>query len=76
MPCKAVALARAAVDRMGDLIFVALGLMLVFEGLLPFVSPGVWRRVFEQALRLTDGQLRFLGLLSLAAGLLLLMLAT
>ncbi|MFN3295765.1 DUF2065 domain-containing protein [Caldimonas sp.] len=60
---------------MGEVILVALALVLVFEGLLPFVSPGTWRRVFEQALRLTDGQLRFLGLLSLGAGLLLLVLA-
>lgn len=60
---------------MGEVILVALALVLVIEGLLPFVSPGTWRRVFEQALRLTDGQLRFLGLLSLGAGLLLLVLA-
>lgn len=60
---------------MGEVILVALALVLVFEGLLPFVSPGTWRRVFEQALRLTDGQLRFLGLLSLGAGMLLLVLA-
>ncbi|MFN3414926.1 MAG: DUF2065 domain-containing protein [Caldimonas sp.] len=59
---------------MGEVILVALALVLVFEGLLPFVSPGTWRRVFEQALRLTDGQLRFLGLLSVGAGLLLLVL--
>ena len=49
-----------------------MALMLVLAGLLPFLSPARWRRVFEQAQRLTDGQLRFLGLASILAGLLLL----
>ncbi len=57
---------------MGDLLLGALALMLVFEGLLPFLNPGAWRRVFEQATRLSDGQLRFIGLSSMVIGLLLL----
>lgn len=60
---------------MGEVILAALALVLVFEGLLPFLSPRVWRRVFEQALLLRDGQLRFVGLLSMLAGLLLLLFA-
>ena len=48
--------------------------MLVVEGLLPFVSPSGWRRVFERAMTLSDGQLRFLGLSSMLTGLLLLFL--
>jgi uncharacterized protein YjeT (DUF2065 family) len=59
---------------MGEVILAALALVLVFEGLLPFLSPGAWRRVFEQALQLRDGQVRFLGLLSMLAGLLMLLL--
>ena len=51
----------------------ALALMLVFEGLLPFLSPGAWRRMFERALQLGDGQIRFIGLSSMLAGLLLLL---
>ncbi len=50
----------------------ALALMLVIEGLLPFISPARWRSVFEQALKLNDGQLRFIGLSSMIAGILLL----
>ena len=50
----------------------ALALVLVIEGLLPFLSPSRWRRVFEQVQQLTDGQLRFMGLASILAGLLLL----
>jgi uncharacterized protein len=59
---------------MGDLFFGALALMLVFEGLLPFLSPSTWRAVFERAIAMSDGQIRFIGLLSmiLGAGLLLL----
>ena len=56
---------------MGELVLGALALMLVVEGLLPFLNPKAWRAVFEQALRLSDGQLRFLGLSSILAGLLL-----
>ena len=55
-----------------DWVWGALALMLVFEGLLPFLSPGAWRRVFEQALKLSDGQIRFIGLSSMLAGLLML----
>ena len=53
---------------MWSLLFGALALMLVVEGLLPFLSPPAWRRVFERAMRLTDGQIRFLGLSSMIAG--------
>jgi uncharacterized protein YjeT (DUF2065 family) len=56
---------------MGDVFLGALALMLIAEGLLPFANPRAWRSVFEQALRLTDGQLRFLGLASIVAGLVL-----
>jgi hypothetical protein len=56
-----------------DWVWGALALMLVFEGLLPFLSPGAWRRVFEQALKLSDGQIRFIGLSTMLAGLLLLL---
>ena len=57
---------------MSDLLLGAMALMLVFEGLLPFLSPGAWRRVFERALQMSDGQIRFLGLASLLAGVLML----
>lgn len=57
---------------MWELLFGALALMLIFEGLLPFLSPQRWRRLFEQATRLSDGQLRFLGLSSMVGGVLLL----
>ena len=54
---------------MWTLLLGALALMLVVEGLLPFLSPTAWRRVFERATRMTDGQIRVLGLSSMIAGL-------
>jgi uncharacterized protein YjeT (DUF2065 family) len=57
-----------------DLLLGAVALMQVFEGLLPFLSPTTWRDVFSKALRLSDGQIRFLGLSSMIVGLLLLVL--
>ena len=59
-----------------DLLVAAGGLMLVFEGLLPFLSPARWRRVFEQAARLNDEQIRFLGLVSMLAGMVILLIVT
>ena len=57
---------------MGELLLGAFALMLVFEGLLPFFSPALWRSVFARAVQMTDGQIRFVGLASMAIGLLLL----
>ncbi len=54
-----------------DTLWLALGLVLMIEGLFPFLSPGRWRRMFSQILQLNDGQLRFFGMCSLIAGLLL-----
>jgi len=50
------------------LLASAVALVLILEGLLPFLNPGAWRRVFERALKLSDAQIRMLGLSSLAVG--------
>ncbi len=55
-----------------DIALSACALMLIAEGLLPFLSPGSWRRVFEKAMQMSDGQIRFLGLTSMLAGLVML----
>jgi len=57
-----------------NVLLAALALMLVVEGLLPFLSPKSWRSVFERATRMTDGQIRFLGLTSMIAGVAMLLL--
>ncbi len=58
--------------HLGELLLGAFALMLVIEGLLPFISPTRWRSVFESAMKLSDGQIRFIGLASMLAGLVLL----
>ena len=58
---------------MADALIGALALMLIAEGLLPFLSPRQWRAVFERAVQMSDGQIRFIGLVSLLAGLALLL---
>ncbi|MES2422990.1 MAG: DUF2065 domain-containing protein [Pseudomonadota bacterium] len=55
----------------GESFWTAVGLVLVIEGLLPFLSPGGWRRMFQQVLQLRDGQIRFFGLGSMVVGILL-----
>lgn len=57
---------------MSNAFWLALALVLVIEGLLPFANPPAWRRVFERMLQLSDGQLRFMGLSSILLGLALL----
>ncbi|MCA3131575.1 MAG: DUF2065 domain-containing protein [Betaproteobacteria bacterium] len=52
----------------------ALALVLVLEGVLPFLIPGLWRETFRKLTEMSDGQLRFIGLSSMLAGLLLLLL--
>jgi len=54
---------------------MAFALMLVIEGLLPFLAPRVWRETFRRLLQLTDGQIRFFGLTSMIVGLILLFIA-
>ena len=53
-------------------ILTALALVLVIEGILPFVGPGRYRQMVAQIVRLGDNQLRAFGLASMIAGLLLL----
>jgi uncharacterized protein len=54
----------------------ALGLFLLIEGFLPFASPGAWRDMMQKIARLSDGQIRFMGLGALLLGLVLLLTQT
>jgi len=56
------------------LLVTAIALMLIIEGLLPFLLPAVWRETFRKLTEMSDGQIRFIGLSSMLAGLLLLFL--
>lgn len=55
-----------------DYWLAGLAIMLVIEGLLPFVFPDLWRETFRRMVSLTNGQLRFIGIMSMLLGLLLL----
>jgi uncharacterized protein YjeT (DUF2065 family) len=59
---------------MGTTFIMALALMLVIEGVLPFLAPSVWRDTFRRITQLSDGQIRFVGLTSMLIGLLVLVL--
>jgi len=58
-----------------DSLWTACALVLVIEGVLPFAAPGVWREAFRRMTALSNGQLRFVGLLSIVAGVLALVIA-
>ena len=53
-------------------LLAALALMLVLEGVLPFLAPALWRETFRKMTEMSDGQLRFVGLTSMLGGLMLL----
>jgi uncharacterized protein len=55
-----------------NLLLLAFALMLVIEGLLPFLAPRVWREAFRRVTELSDGQIRFIGLSSMLVGVVLL----
>jgi hypothetical protein len=52
---------------------MALALMLILEGVLPFLAPNLWRDTFRKITQMSDGQIRFVGLSSMLVGLLLLL---
>jgi uncharacterized protein YjeT (DUF2065 family) len=56
---------------MGDYWLVAFGLMLVLEGIMPFLFPAEWRETLRKVAQFQDGQVRFLGLTLMLSGLLL-----
>ena len=54
-------------------LLIAFALMLVLEGVLPFLAPTTWRETFRRLIQLGDGQVRFIGLTSMLAGIILVM---
>lgn len=62
--------ARRATDVfMASSLLTAFALMLIIEGLLPFIAPAAWRETFLRLASMADGQIRFIGLSSMLAGL-------
>jgi hypothetical protein len=54
------------------MLLSALGMVLLIEGLMPLSFPAGWRAAMQRMAELRDGQLRFMGLMATAAGVLLL----
>ncbi|MFT4173649.1 MAG: DUF2065 domain-containing protein [Rhodocyclaceae bacterium] len=55
-------------------VLTAFALMLVLEGIFPFVAPAAWRATFQRLTRMANGQVRFVGLTSMLVGVVLLFL--
>lgn len=53
-------------------ILTAVALLLVIEGMLPFVKPSRYKQLVAQIVRLSDSQLRVFGLTAMIGGLVLL----
>jgi uncharacterized protein YjeT (DUF2065 family) len=60
---------------MGASLAMAFGLVLVIEGLMPFLAPARWREMLQKVGAMADGQIRFFGLSMMLAGLAVLALA-
>ena len=54
---------------MKNWLFSSLGLMLVIEGLMPFLFPEGWRDTFKKLITMKSGQIRFMVLVSFLLGL-------
>ena len=54
-----------------DTLLLAIALMLLFEGVLPFLSPQRWREIFRKVLLFNDDQIRFMGLIAITISLLI-----
>ena len=54
-----------------DLLLLGLGLMLVFEGIMPFTSPEAWRSTLLKIAAMTNQQIRLIGLVLLIVGMLI-----
>ncbi len=57
---------------MTQLFFIGVALLLVFEGILPFLSPRLWRRALQQMMMQSDKALHVMGLVSMLLGVILL----
>ncbi|MBL0012178.1 MAG: DUF2065 domain-containing protein [Nitrosomonas sp.] len=61
---------------MWETFLIAIALMLILEGMLPFLSPQTWREAFRKMIEINDHQIRFIGLTSMLVGLMLLLIVS
>ena len=61
---------------MWETFLIAIALMLILEGMLPFLSTQTWREAFRKMIEINDQQIRFIGLTSMLIGLMLLLIVS
>lgn len=54
-------------------LIAAIALVLILEGLLPFIFPKFWKRMMTEAVSMNDRDLRVMGLVSILIGLAILL---
>lgn len=52
-------------------LIVTFALLLVLEGVMPFLAPNRWRETVLRICKFSDGQIRFLGFGAILVGLIL-----
>lgn len=52
---------------------IALGLVLILEGIVPLLMPALWKDTFRRITAMEDGQLRFIGLMAVVSGVMVLL---
>ena len=53
---------------MSESLWLALALVFIIEGLMPFLFPKQWKETFLKVASLTEGQIRFVGLMAIIIG--------
>lgn len=53
-------------------LFAAIALVLILEGVVPFISPDALRKTYQRLVEMNDQTIRVSGLVSMIAGVLLL----
>lgn len=51
---------------------IGLALMLIIEGIMPFLFPNLWREMLRKLVLFSERQIRFLGITAMLSGLILL----
>jgi len=54
-------------------LIAAIALVFIIEGLLPFVFPNVWKKMMSAAIASSEKELRIMGFVSIAIGMVVLM---
>ena len=52
-------------------LFIAISLVLILEGLLPFISPSLYKRITLQILEINESSIRIMGLFLIILGVLI-----